>query len=518
MKLTIHLFKEDISTFDECLRDLSQDPKYSLDAVDPKEPLSYEAQGHIVSIRERVPRWETYIHRYFPMDDCKNGAYGFLLLLRTEGRFFGITLGYGFLGLNRHQLERNFGLLVCANSLDPKKLKAMDSRSIDIVTKQQRTVLSQGSPLLDFGVEIDQEWVHYLSGYPIDSSIGKSLSGSDSLRINITESMEGLERKCKTLLQLFQSDAYRDQFGFLDNLKPIKRDELIVGELNKLLSDKVANRSLDQIAMALPELIVEDTRFSHFSIAVGRKRKDIFELALHDVYAFLDENSPIQEPLDRVKVIAIDEDGEPCSKSHTLFECLVAEFELDDTVYSCSAGFWFEIKDEYAAQIRQNIRNITDLSEVLLLPDMGKGENEGEYNCRVGMEKGWTILDKRNVNLNEPYQRVEVCDLLTAANQFICVKKMSRSSTLSHLFAQGSVSAQLLRSHRIYRQEIQRILEDPRRNFEDPKPCIVFGIATEKTGALAQGLFLFSAINLFTHFQAIQKCGYDVALAKIHIG
>jgi uncharacterized protein (TIGR04141 family) len=88
---------------------------------------------------------------------------------------------------------------------------------------------------------------------------------------------------------------------------------------------------------------------------------------------------------------------------------------------------------------------IPDLTDKLRLIPIRIGEKEGEYNERLGKYADWLVLDKKLFNFGA-YDRFEISDLLTQEKQFLCVKKMTSSATLSHLFAQGSVSAKLLRT------------------------------------------------------------------------
>ena len=55
------------------------------------------------------------------------------------------------------------------------------------------------------------------------------------------------------------------------------------------------------------------------------------------------------------------------------------------------------------------------------------------------------LMDKKTFKIGGNYDKIEVCDVLTEDRELICVKKMENSSSMSHLFSQGSVSATLLR-------------------------------------------------------------------------
>jgi uncharacterized protein (TIGR04141 family) len=62
------------------------------------------------------------------------------------------------------------------------------------------------------------------------------------------------------------------------------------------------------------------------------------------------------------------------------------------------------------------------------------------------------LLDQKLVQY-ENRGRVEICDLYSKQKQLIHVKRLSCSATLSHLFSQGTVSAELFRDEPRFRSE-----------------------------------------------------------------
>jgi uncharacterized protein (TIGR04141 family) len=98
---------------------------------------------------------------------------------------------------------------------------------------------------------------------------------------------------------------------------------------------------------------------------------------------------------------------------------------------------------------------------------------------------------------------------------------MSQSSTLSHLFAQGLVSAQLLVANADEYQE--RVLDglrliSPAATFGSREDwTIVYAIATSKPGPLAKSLYFFSKVNLDRTVRHLNAIGVKVALARIQL-
>jgi uncharacterized protein (TIGR04141 family) len=98
----------------------------------------------------------------------------------------------------------------------------------------------------------------------------------------------------------------------------------------------------------------------------------------------------------------------------------------------------------------------------------------------------------------------------------VCVKKLTKSATLSHLFSQGSVSAQLYNGEEPYRARVEGAVPAG-GTANNLTPTIVYAIGTSRPGALADELFFFSKVNLLSHARIVRQCGLKVALAKITI-
>jgi uncharacterized protein (TIGR04141 family) len=439
------------------------------------------------------------------------------LLLEVSGRLFAASFGHAFHLLDTGSLEPDFGIKVCANLLDPKRVKALDARNVDVVTRQQRVHVSTGVSIEDFGVDVDENWVRYLSG-TIDTNIAKSLAGTDSLQINTNVTLEELAQRCRELLEVFEREDYKTTFDFLDKFRPLKRGHYLIKELDTEVSQRLARRSDEKVSVALPIFPEETTVNSYRFFGRGMRRDVIEEMTLAALYEFLDEHNEIVDPYYGLKVIALDDQGVESSRAYPLKDYIVAEVEREEDTYVLTAGKWFRVNRNYAQGVREQVANLLDLTDVLALPPMRAAESEGEYNERVAQERGWRHLDKRlfTGTGSERNQKIEVADMLAPEHRFLCVKKMQSSAGLSHLFAQGAVSADLLRHEPRYQERAAQLggnlVADPA--FNNPRPTFVFCIATERPGRLSENLFLFSAINLARQAKLIKRQA-DVALARI---
>lgn len=149
----------------------------------------------------------------------------------------------------------------------------------------------------------------------------------------------------------------------------------------------------------------------------------------------------------------------------------------------CPRGAWFRIDQEYVDLVDRYIRdNVQDVTDELGLPDWDDKfllENvegrygEDRYNRWLGDTRSYGVLDK-DLYRGRAGERVEICDLLTADRILICVKRMHGSDKMSHLFQQGSVSAQMIMANEEYRAKLM----DKLRTLD---PSAAFGTASDWT-------------------------------------
>lgn len=154
--------------------------------------------------------------------------------------------------------------------------------------------------------------------------------------------------------------------------------------------------------------------------------------------------------------------------------------------------------------------------------DLTHGWKERDYNEHVpGVRPGYVCLDRQGVR--DPLgagSTVEICDLLGPGNELIHLKRASGSSPLSHLFAQGLVSAQSLLFSPDARERFAGKVEQfgkGRTIGPDFVPSkVVFAILL-KTGEelTAATLFPFSQVTLAHTSLMLQAHQIDVELVGI---
>jgi uncharacterized protein (TIGR04141 family) len=156
----------------------------------------------------------------------------------------------------------------------------------------------------------------------------------------------------------------------------------------------------------------------------------------------------------------------------------------------------------------------------LQLPDYSH-DNEEDYNRSVAIAApdSFFLMDDEIIRFPTGRDQVEFCDLYSQSKRIIHVKRYRGSATLSHLFSQGVVSAELFCALPEFRRTINGILPEAfRLHNPEQKPNneefeVVFAIISKSTRPLT--LPFFSRVNLRNAAQRLKAFGYRASIAKI---
>jgi uncharacterized protein (TIGR04141 family) len=120
--------------------------------------------------------------------------------------------------------------------------------------------------------------------------------------------------------------------------------------------------------------------------------------------------------------------------------------------------------------------------------------------------------------------RIELCDLLTRERKLLHVKKRGSSSTLSHLFSQGVVSAELLAREEAFRTAVRSKVAELDGDFAglvpDSRPErdsweVSFVVLTRSQRETPLTLPFFSLVNLRSAVLRLQDLGYRVSVRQV---
>ncbi|MCW4386327.1 TIGR04141 family sporadically distributed protein [Salinibacterium sp. SYSU T00001] len=241
----------------------------------------------------------------------------------------------------------------------------------------------------------------------------------------------------------YTADKYQATFGWVDHLAEV-RDPALLARLDTQLISQLRAADTSSTHMAMPEnLDWED--IEHFVITPTRRQRHFVELDL-DAYLAEPATAAGELTLDNLKqrkvAVKFISSAEPVDRWN-VYQCLVSEQRVDGSLYALVEGRWFEIAESLVTQVDAVVSAIPQMS--VSLPAGHPGESEGDYNARAAASSAeLALLDKQLVAPDGAATKIEFCDLIASDGSLIHVKRKSRSSTLSHLFAQGHVSAEAL--------------------------------------------------------------------------
>jgi uncharacterized protein (TIGR04141 family) len=447
-------------------------------------------------------------------------AQGLLLVevdIAQAKRVLGVVFGHGRHLLVDGVVEERFGLKVVLNSVDRAQLRSIDKTALGAIPKQSREQMSREVDASSFGIDIEQDLLTAVTGRSNDPRLGKIISGRDVLAISVKKDLTNIKAFLPVLLEKYESNAYKAAgFEWIDQIKDV-RDPAQITALDGWLIGQLQGGDLDKVWMAPPSVInwvdVEGFRYG------GEKRPPI-QIDL-DVATFLATfgGAPLTtEMLKSKRVHAISAATDEPLETWNAYRCIYAEANLDGRVYILNNGKWYEIAADFTAAVLADFEAMPE-SQVVL-PDY-VGGNEAEYNVvATAALDGAFCLDADVIPHGGGHSSVEFCDVLSAHNQLIHVKRYSGSAQLSHLFNQGVVSAELFVAAPDFREKLnaklpaELKLADTAQRPVANEYEVVFAVVMPSGKELE--IPFFSKVSLRNARQRLAGYGYAVTKKKIN--
>jgi len=519
--LSIFLLREEIESWDDALRD-----REGIARHETRKAVNVDGLLVIGSPNRKPPWWRDFVSPYVlrsgELDRLINASTGAVFFFEADDRRFALALGQGRHLLRPEASEHDFGLRVVLNSVDADRIRSVDARTIDERTMHTRRNASRESDFEDFGLDVSRDLVRAISGPPRDETLARNLAGADRLAISTRAQLEDLPDLASRLLSAYESDDYRERFPWVDKLRPVK-DAALQYELNEQLVEDLHERQLDNLHLAPPE-VVDPLRLAGFAYST-RRGDDLDTDPRISVYLqTLGDRQKLN--IDRLKgdrIIAFEAEGEQILDSWSVYKCVVYETEREDYLYVLSGGDWFQVSSDFQQETLDFIGEVTPLD--LDLPEAPAGIEEKDYNQLAAEKCDCLNLDRQLVYVTGR-SGIELCDLLSRNRQLVHVKRRGYSSTLSHLFAQGAVAAQLMLGDQPFRtasrelvdrndSSFTAVLPDARPRPEDYEIGYVVITRATPQNDNPYTLPFFSLVNLCSTVRNLQAFGIQVSIAEV---
>lgn len=522
MRITYYLFKNTVKSFDDVWKEGADAPKGDYIALALKDNVPFEAEAYLLANKPSDPEWWKYVSPHFEtasVPKIKNHSSSLILLLKSKGRIFAVTFGHGFTAIERSALESDFGLKVTLNSVNPKKLRSIQARNIDPTTVQKQLVVNQDSALSVFDVDFYQDLLAKMEGVPEDKNFGTRVAGAEACYLISDVEFTKLGDKCADLLEKYKKKEYQKNFKFVDQVRPVRDDALIV-MLDAELAAAMKIGNAPGLAFALPDIGAYDL-IHKYRVHLGRWNQTFDDLNAAEILEAYNKDHPGANNHAEISVRTLKDDDHPLH-SFSLRDCAVYQVKHKGKIYVFTLNQWYIVNETYAAAVDQQIAEISVISKRSFLPSIGPKETEGDYNDRAAKSHGFAFMDKKNIKPLGASSAIEVCDLFSTGGEFVHVKRHTRSATLSHLLAQGSVSARLFVDDAGYRKSFRGRLPKGMQGLVDlakvdfGKFSVVYAISAPPARSLPGDLPFFTKVNLLFHCRSVSRMGMKPKVYHIH--
>ncbi len=496
----------------------------------------------------KVPEWVSYLEQVTtaPLPVAAREASGAVLLVKPDGRRregYALTWGTGHFLLRSDRIEADVGLRAALNLLaarspgdaewNPERVRAIRTKRVGQTTLISQTQASRKSSIDVFPFSASADQLRQVTGTPAAADYwGATITGGVSLHVRRPERASGLVELCKEIENVYRSDAYKRYYGWVDNVVAVNDRALLEGAVAEVIQRlKIGDTSTVSLS---PPTLVNWERAAKFEYRRGRQTGENLDPSVETFLRFAEEHDLLDslsfdELAAKIKLRALDDEGAE-TESWPLLKCLTAELTLDGKSYILDEGALFAVDNDFLADLNGFVAGIP-VSD-LALPPTEAGENEGPYNERLAETlRDALLFDKRTVRRPQA-TAIEICDVVLGGRKLIHVKKGLSSSSLSHLFAQGVVSAELLYMDDAFRIGVRELLEGEldgtgagdRAAFSwlhespfSPQRCeIAYVVMTEaRATSEPRGLPFFSKVNLRQRCQELLRMGYKYSLVLV---
>jgi uncharacterized protein (TIGR04141 family) len=476
----------------------------------------------IKSTLPHPPSWVSYLepHVRGGLSNLYSASSGVVLVIEAAGRVFAITLGQGRHLLNTEAFESDFGLKVVLNAVMPNQLKSVDAKTVEENTLHTRRELSQSAAFSAFGLDVSRDLLRAVTGRPQDDSLGPWLTGSDTLGMPTRCAVPELPKLAERLLEVYESETYKEHFEFIDFLRP-EKSPAVISDLEETLLEALGRENLVDVHLAAPEPLdwsdMDGFRFSTQSSGTATDSDPRITTYL----ATKSATGVSAEALRSDKMFAISASTTFVQASWPVFRCIVYQVELDGQLYVLSGGDWFRVNVAFKDRVYDDVSRLTTRMDGL--PEADSGTSEDAYNSKAAIALDALCLDKKLI-YDEGPDKMEICDILTRSGGFVHVKHGGSSSTLSHLFQQGINSAERLLQDTDFRRSARELVARENAEFADIIPEaspragdheVTFVVITRSSRATPLTLPFFSVVSLRAAVLRLRAMGFRVSIAAV---
>ncbi|WCN07388.1 TIGR04141 family sporadically distributed protein (plasmid) [Streptomyces sp. M92] len=469
-----------------------------------------------------------------------------LILMRTERGFYALSYGVGHHMLDPSHRDDDFGLEFATRSLDEDGVIKVRNQIMDGRGRVDEYSVARGERIDGFGLDrigaIVRRLCGTVSGIPLTSvRDGKAHQvrvecAASTIKLPLATRPEDFLSDLRAIEEICARPESLPELRFVDRVRTLApsghKAEEATGALERLLADPDSPR----LALSVPESCLEAfgsaqafrlTRPNH-------GRQEVTDLNLAALLRFVGD----EDAGDRLKALgevrvtlyADDDCRTPASSSTKGSEWLIADVPVGAHRYFYGQGKWYEVGAEFLETLEEELRELFARRGTVTLPAWPKGardskgrdsHDEAWYNEEVAKQPGYTLFDKKTV-VTDRFNGggLEICDVLGPRGELICVKKASQTASLNHLFAQGVVAVETLRTDLEVREKFRAQVAARAGGHSVPEDLgglrVVFGILLkEGRDITVDSLFAFAQVSLLNAARRLRAMQAEVEVIPI---
>lgn len=450
--LTLYLGKDDLAEFHQAFTEEAQ-AKLGLQSTRIVDAPNFGdgAKLYVFVGQDHPPRWLGELRQHFQIDgQITTSSAAAVLLFWSAGRLFASPFAHGWMYLDEHRFEGDFGIRAAINALDDTKLKRLERANLgDALRAVALSPFQRG--LTSFGLDDALDLIRKISGRTRDDANANSMTGSRSLRVTGEFGIADLPELAADALDYFSSDDYQQtQFAILDSVMPVADRELCE-ELDDLAAAAIRDGE-ERFELGLP-VGFDDQAVSYRFKGPGLRGGHPDLLLRHYTQAMGERLPELTAEILRSHRIVAEFENEAKPNAHwAVRSALVGSLIYDNERFAINEGEWYRIEQAFKESIENTFADLVEqwaippepLRKIYDEDGNGKYEAEADFNARFADANGFVLLDRALIQVpGVDRSEFETCDVLDiAAKRFLHIKKSSRrSSVLSHFFKQGANSA-----------------------------------------------------------------------------
>ncbi|MFJ1610212.1 DUF6119 family protein [Streptomyces sp. NPDC088253] len=493
--------------------------------------------------RERAD-WCTAVESITGLDvNERSRAAAGLILMRTARGTYALSYGVGQHMLDPYFRDDEFGLEFATRCLDDDGVIKIRNQIMDGRGRVDEYSVSRGERIDDFGLDRFGAVVRRICGTVSGLSL-TSLETGRTRQVRVECAQATIKLPLATTVEQFLGDllAIEDVCAKPDplpQLRFVSRVHTLDSRSHKAveaLETHLATPDSPRLTIGVPDSCQESYSSAQaFRARRGSRTIETSDLELRHLLQFV-QDKPEGERLKalgavRVTMFSDDDYRTPAGVTTNGKEWLIADITMGTDRLFYGNGKWFEVGAGFLETLEEELTALFTQPQTVTLPPWPKGppnskghdsHDEDWFNHQAAEPDGYLLFDKKDI-VTEKFRGggLEICDVLGPENQLICIKKAPASTApLNHLFAQGVVAVETLRSDIEVRakflEQVAAHTPDHRLLHDFGTLRVVFGILLKDGQDIrVDSLFAFAQVSLLQAVRRLRAMNAEVEVIAI---